>query len=274
MEKTIKRNIYIVLGLTVFLLIAMVAAWGTLLVKPQKAAIAQAQTDYQASKAIADRLPQAIADKTKAEDRRAYLRGQMAFFRQRYRSLYFGAINDPNPAVQKAARIVAWRRWQNEYFNDYGIVLRQELINVANATGVTINTAVKVTAPPRAPEEVAVPAYGLFKPTGGALSLTITGTLSDIMQFFNRINQSSILMLVDRNVRLEGYSPEIKATFSVTPYLLASGPGVALGTGTAGAAAPAAAPGVAGAEGTTSSAGAPDIDAPDIDGTGGAGPSP
>ncbi|MDF2439117.1 MAG: hypothetical protein JWN98_101, partial [Abditibacteriota bacterium] len=124
MEKTIKRNIYIVLGVTVVLLIAMVAAWGTMLVKPQAAEIAKTQTEYDASKKEADRLPQAIADKTKAEDRRAYLNGQIAFFRQRYRSLYFGAINDPQPAVQKAARIVAWRRWQNEYFNDYGIVLR------------------------------------------------------------------------------------------------------------------------------------------------------
>jgi hypothetical protein len=246
MEKTIRRNIYIVLGLTVVLLIAMVFAWGTMLVKPQNAAIAKAQTDYQASKTVADRLPQAIADKTKAEDRRAYLRGQIAFFQQRYRSLRFGDINSTDPVRQKSEREIAWRRWQNEYFNDYGIALRQELINVANSTGVTINTAVKVVAPPRAPEEVAVPAYGLFKPTGGALAITITGTLSNIMQFFNRVNQSSILMLVDRNVRLEGYSPEIKATFSLTPYLLAAGPGVTLGTGTPGAAAAAPAPGVGG----------------------------
>jgi hypothetical protein len=236
-EKIIKRNIIIAISVTVFLLIVMVVAWGQLLVKPQNAAIAAAELKYQDRKKVADALPTALTEKRKAEDQRQYLEGQLAFFRSRYRSLYFGAINDTNPAIQEAAREVAWRRWMNEYHVGYGIALKRELEAAANATGVTISSAIKVSAPPRAPEEVAPTSNGLFRPTSSPMSMTIVGTLPAILQFFNRINQSSILMVVDRNLKLEGYSPEIKATFSLTPYLLAAGPGAKLG-GT-GAAAPA-----------------------------------
>ncbi len=248
-EKVIKRNIIISIVVTLLVVIGMVAAWGTLLVKPQNTQIAETQRQYEERKGVADRLPKALADQKKAEDQRNYVKGQLAFFRARYRSLYFGDISNTNPSIQKAAREVTWRRWMNEYYTGYGLALRSELIRVANATGVTINTEVKVVAPPKLPEEVAAPANGLFKPTGGPVNVSITGSLSNILQFFNRINQSPILMMVDRNIKLEGFSPEIKATFSVTPYLLAAGPGANLSATGGAAAAPAVDGGAPAADG-------------------------
>jgi len=230
MEKRIKRNIWIVVGLSVVVLIAMVVAWSQLLIKPQNVKIAKADDEYKASKKIADRLPAALADQVKAEDKRDYLEGELAFFRQRYRHLEFGDIKSKDADVASAALEIAWKRWMNEYFNDYGQALRQELVDAANATGVTINTSVQVVAPPKTPEEAAqlIPTNGLLKPTGGALKVSITGSLANILQFFNRINQSSVLMVIDRDIKLAGYAPEITTTFSATPYLLASGPGVSL----------------------------------------------
>ncbi len=238
-EKIIKRNIIIAVVVTLLLVIGMVAAWGTLLVKPQAKEIAETEGKYTERKQVADDLPKELENLKKAEDQRAYVEGQLAFFQHRYRSLYFGDISNTDPNVQQAARETTWRRWMNEFYTGYGIALRDELVNAANATGVTINTAVKVVAPPRAPEEVAAFASGLYKPTGGPLNVTITGSLSNILQFFNRINQSSILLLIDRNIRLEGYSPDIKVTFSLTPYLLAAGPGAKSGFGGAAPATPA-----------------------------------
>jgi hypothetical protein len=137
--------------------------------------------------------------------------------------------------------------------------LRATLVSVANETGVTINVAPpKVDAPPRAPEDVVIPATGFFRPTSntanGVLNTTVTGSLSNIMRFFNRINYSPVLMVIG-TVKLEdastgastgqsGSGPEtavattaggpnrIRATFSVTPYLLAAGQGVKLGAAT------------------------------------------
>jgi hypothetical protein len=131
-----------------------------------------------------------------------------------------------------------------------------------------------VDAPPRAPEDLAIPANGFFRPTSnsnnGVLSVTVTGTLTNVMRFFNRVNISPILMVVG-TLKLDsasggttpggtggfggppGSAPaanvatgepnQITATFTLTPYLLAAGPGVTLTAGGA-AAATGAAPGV------------------------------
>ena len=250
MEKLIRRNIWIVVGLSIVLLIAMVVAWSQLLIKPQNVAIAKADAEYKASKTIADRLPTALSEQIKAEDKRDYLKGQLAFFRGRYRHLEFGDIKSKDADVASAALELSWKRWMNEYFNDYGQALRQELVDAANETGVTINTSVQVVAPPKTPEEAAqlIPSNGLLKPTGGALKVSVTGALSNILQFFNRINRSSVLMVVDRDIKLTGFAPETTATFSATPYLLASGPGVSLN---------ASAPAAGGEAGASATGGSP-----------------
>lgn len=253
MESRIRRNIYILIGVAVFLLIAMIAAWYFVLIKKQKEDYAKLQGDITTRKGVADKLEANQVAQKKAEDRLKYLDSQIKFFRNvRYRSLKFEDIGPATggTAVQKAARIATWQRWLREYFSEYGLALKNTLQSYANDAGVVINTASKVNAPPKAPEEVAVPPNGIFKPAGDApLAVTITGPLENVIRFFDRINTSNILMLIG-TIKLDnaatggaggggagganatsvgirpGVSPRITASFSLTPYLLASGPGV------------------------------------------------
>ena len=206
-----------------------------LLVRPQKEELTKTQAHYEARKALADGLKKALAAQRKSEDELGYAKDQMQFLtgtaqrRGRFRSLYFGEINGESDA-NKAARLVTWHRWLNEYYSGFGLALSEELIRIANQAGVVLKTTskIQVDAPPRNPEDVAPPSHGFMMPlsnsNGGALSVTITGDLSHILQFFDEINQSTILMVVG-NIKLSGYSPLITSTFTLTPYLLATGPG-------------------------------------------------
>jgi hypothetical protein len=245
----------------------MIAAWFFALIKPLKETTAKTEKEYDDEAAVARTLQQRLDEKKKAEDRKIYLEGQLAYFRQRYRNLRFGDIgSDPGNLTdaQRSARIAAWRAQLNEFYAGYNNTLRATLVSIANETGVTINIAPpKVDAPPRAPEDVTIPATGFFRPTSntnnGALNTTVTGSLSNIMRFFNRINYSQVLMVIG-TVKLEdastgGSTPQggsgaatpvattaggrnpIRASFNVTPYLLAAGEGVKLGAGTAAPAA-------------------------------------
>ena len=63
--------------------------------------------------------------------------------------------------------------------------------------------------------------------------------------------------MVIGNIKLEGYSPQIKASFPLTPYLLASGPGAV----TTAAASAAPAPGGPGGPGGPGAAPPPPPDA-------------
>lgn len=235
-EKKLRQSIWIVIGVGIFLTIALAVGLVTQVVNKQRVKITAAEATYKAQKTQADLLPTALADKQKAEDVQKYVTGQLAFFRQRYRSLPFAPldaaqITTPNlPENMKTTqarsnRNVAWRRWMNEYANGYGPALQRELISAANESGVVLTTNVKVGDPPKAPEECIPPTNSLFRPTGGALPISIVGSMSNIMQFLNRVNQSSILMLVGNDLKMSGSSPSITATFSITPYLLATGEG-------------------------------------------------
>jgi hypothetical protein len=291
-EGRIKRNIYILIGVTFVLLTGMIAAWFFALIKPLKERTATTEQQYQARRAVAETLPTKLAAQKQAEDRQVYIEGQLAYFRQRYRNLQFGDIGT-DPAnltpLQKAARIQAWRAMLNEFYAGYNNTLRTTLVNVANQTGVTINIAApKVDAPPRAPEDLVIPANGFFRPTSntnnGVLNASVTGSLTNVMRFFNRVNISPILMVVG-TIKLDsanagantagspgggatevttagaatGEPNQITATFSLTPYLLAAGPGVNLtvGSAAAGAAPGAAPPGVGPSTGRDPSADAP-----------------
>lgn len=230
-ETKLKRGIIISLVVTFVLLIGMVVAWNMVLIRPLKEEIAKAQDEYKKEKTDADRLKTALEKQAQAEQNAELVNLQLAYFRRRYRSLNF-TDDMTKPGVREAV----WLRYMNEYFADYGLELRRELIQVANETGVVINTSVKVDPPPQLPEQVAPPPSGYLKPvTGGALATTVTGPLPDIMRFLNRISQSPILMAVG-NVKLDGFSPNIKASFTITPYLVGTGNEVKLPAGAAPAA--------------------------------------
>jgi hypothetical protein len=238
----------------------MTVGWYVALIRPQKEAIVSQQAEYVKQKGIAADLDKSLQEEAKAKQNLRYVQGQLQFLRSRYRNMYFDFGNEgDSPDRKEAKQNLTWRRWLNEYYSGYGLALQRELINAANDSGVIIHTSFKVDAPPKAPEEVVPPPNGFFKPTGGALGLDVTGTLSAIMAFLRRLNSmSSDILLVVGNIKLEGTSPQIKATFSVTPYLLATGKPVTLkGVAAAAPAAPAGAP-----PGGAPPAGAPPAGAP------------
>lgn len=240
MERKILRNIYILAGVFVLLLVGMILGWFFVAVRPQREKIATTQKQYDDRKIVADKLKGNLAEQKKAEDKRRYLEGQLAFFRGRYRHFTYpelGVAGNEDPK-QKAQRIATWRLFVREYFSEYGEALKQELIDAADAADdpmdgrkFLLNTQVKVDAPPKAPEDLTIPAHGLLKPTsasnGGVLNVTVTGSFAEIKNFFVRINRSPILFVVG-NIKLDGASPTITATFTLTPYLVATGPGVKL----------------------------------------------
>lgn len=219
------------------------------LVRPQKEQLTKVQATYDSRKQLADNLSPALAAQRKSEDELSYAQDQMEFLtgtanrKGRFRSLYFGDISGSSDANQ-AARLVTWHRWLNEYYRGFGFALRGELLRIARESGVNLKTdgKIQVDAPPRNPEDVKPPSHSFMLPlsnsNGGAIKISITGDLPHILKFFNGINQSSILMVVG-TIKLEGYSPLITASFPLTPYLLASGPGAVPSVDAAPAGAPA-----------------------------------
>jgi len=244
-ETRIRRNIIILVVVTFLVLVGMSAGWFFVLVRPQKEEIAKVEQDYTGLKAKAGELKKNLDDERKAKDKLEYLQGQLAFFRGSevsegtqglYRRLYFGAI-DGTSAINIAAREEAWRKWMNEYHYSYGPTLGFELDRIAKLANVQVPIpAIKVDDPPQKPEDVKTPANGLLKPlsatNGGQITLTVSGSFGNILRFLEYVNHSSILMVVG-NIKLEGYSPNLKATFPLTPYLIAAGPGIKLTAGSA-----------------------------------------
>lgn len=227
-EVKLKRSIIgVYVGMAV-LLVAMVLVWKLRSYDKVNADIAAASGELETARGTANELGSALFAQAKAEHQLELATSQVNFFRARFRNLPFDVRTD-------GTRNATWIRYMNEYFSEFGLALRRQLVTAADETGVVINTTVKVEAPPQNPEDMVNPPSGYLKPvSGGAMNLEVTGALPNILRFFERINQSQTLMLVG-NVKLEGVAPIIKATTTVTPYLVASGPSAQL-------AAPAAAP--------------------------------
>lgn len=260
METRIRRNIWILVIVTFLVMVGMSAGWFFLLVSPQNEEYAAVQGKYTERKGVADGLKKALEDERQAKDKLEYLKGQAFFFRGSdenrsvnglYRRLYFGDI-DGTSKINEREREEAWRAWMNEYHYTYGPALKRELERIARdepsgsaPVAITISE-IKVDDPPQMPEDVKgkIPANGLLKPlsatNNGDLDITVTGPFPNIVRFLERLNRSSFLMVVG-NIKLEGHSPGLKATFKLTPYLVASGKGAKL-TAAAAAAAPAGDP--------------------------------
>lgn len=240
METRIRRNIIILVVVTFLVLVGMSAGWFFALVRPQREQIAQVGKEYDEFALSAGKLDTNLKEKQKAEDQLKYLTGQLEFFRGGqtnrdaiglYRRMYFGEIEGGGD-VNKAARDYAWRAWMNEYHYQFGPALRDEFLRAEAASGIALTMpAIIVDAPPQMPELVKAPTNGFLKPlsatNNGTLTMTISGAFPNLLRFLNTINHASILMVIG-NIKLEGYSPTIKATFTVTPYLIAAGPGAKL----------------------------------------------
>jgi hypothetical protein len=262
-ETRIRRNIIILVVVTFLVMVGMSAGWFFLLVSPQNEEYAAVEGKYTERKQVADKLKTALEQERQAKDKLEYLKGQAFFFRGSdenravnglYRRLYFGEIDGDTP-INERARQEAWRAWMNEYHYTFGPQLRAELLRIAGDQSAPVSITIsdiKVDDPPQMPEDVKgkIPANGLLEPlsatNNGELDITITGPFPNIVRFLERLNRSSFLMVVGQ-IKLEGHSPGLKASFKLKPYLVASGKGAKLTAGAAAAPAPAGDPAAAAA---------------------------
>lgn len=223
METKYLRAIWIAIGVTFALIVATIVVWKLKFYDDVNARLTKAETDYQAAKTTADSLDKELKAEALAKEKLLLAQDQLVYFRSRFRGLNLDLT--PGGPLNRS-----WIGYMNEYFSGYGLSLRQQLLRAADETGVVLNTSLKVDAPPQMPENVTAPPSGFLKPiagAGGTLNVDVTGDMDSILRFLERINRSPILMTVGA-IKMEGASPEIKATFTVTPYLVAKGPAVKL----------------------------------------------
>lgn len=251
------------------LIVAMVLVWKFRFYDDTVSKLTTTNASYETAKQGADKLAPTLKSALLAQQRLALAQGELDYFRTRYRSLPFDLTE--SPITGQGPRNATWGRYLNEYSSGsgeyvtgFGIEVVRQLKRAADESGVIIGSNIKVDPPPQNPEDVVNPPSGLLKPSAAPLATTVTGTFGSILNFFQIINRSEILMVIG-NVKMEGTSPNIKATFTITPYLLVSGPSAQAAAipgidgarpGTA-AAAPAAGTGEPGMPGEPSAEGAP-----------------
>lgn len=203
------------------LIVAMVLVWKFRFYDQVVSRLATTNGTYRTEKANADKLAPTLKSALLAQQRLGLAQGELDYFRTRYRSLPFDLTE--TPISGQGPRNATWTRYLNEYASGFGLEARRQLIRAADESGVQIKTNVKVDAPPQNPEDVVNPPSGLLKPQAAPLAVSVTGTFGSILNFFQIINRSEILMVIG-NVKMAGTSPNIEATFTITPYLLVSGP--------------------------------------------------
>ncbi len=240
MEIKYQRGIFLALGITFALIVAMIVVWKLKFYDDVTQQITTAQTNLTTAQGKGATLDTELKGAAIAKENLTLAQDELTYFRRRFRSLNFDLTATPGDAPRNRT----WRGYMNEYFADYGLELRRQLLQSAAETNVIINTSVKVDAPPQVPENVVAPPSGFLKPvSGGNLTVDVTGDLGSILRFLERVNRSPILMTMGA-IKLEGASPTIKATFTLTPYLVGTGPAIVLPAGagvgaTTGEAAPA-----------------------------------
>lgn len=245
METKYRRGIFLAFGITFALIVAMIVVWKLKFYDDVTQQITTANAALTTAKTEGAKLGSELKTAAQAKENLSLAKDELEYFRRRYRSLRF----DLPPAANAPARLNTWRGYMNEYAFNYGVEVRRQLINAANETGVVLNTSLKVDAPPQVPENVVAPPSGFLKPvTGGNMTVDVTGDLGSILRFLERVNRSPILMTVGA-IKLEGASPTIRATFTITPYLVATGPSIKLPAGAAPVVADAAAAGAPSVEG-------------------------
>ncbi len=245
METKYRRGIFLAFGITFALIVAMIVVWKLKFYDDVTQQLTTTQASYATAKTTGATLDAELKGAAIAKENLVLAQDEIGYFRQRFRSLNFDLTATPG----EGPRNRTWLGYMNEYFSDYGLEMRRQLVRAADETGVVLDTSLKVDAPPQMPENVVAPPSGFLKPvTGGSITVTVAGDLGSILRFLERVNRSPILMTVGA-IKLEGASPAIKATFTITPYLLGTGPSIVLPAAAPVAAAnPDAVPGEPGAE--------------------------
>lgn len=228
-EALLRRNI------TIISIVSVVLAGLILLIMKLRffdtvnADITKANTTYESNKTTGAKLKDNLKALKIAQNNLTFAQQQTNVFRQRFRSLNFNLPPEPDAGP----RIATWRRYLNEYNSDYGVELRRVLIQAADETGVIISTTVKVAAPPQNPEDVVTPPGGFLKPLSDtSVSVQANGPLPNVMRFLERINQSEVLLTTGSTgsvgIKVESNALGVRATFNITPYLVATGPAAQL----------------------------------------------
>lgn len=228
METKYRRGIFLAFGITFVLIVAMIVVWKLKFYDDVTQKVSVANSAYKTAAERSTSFNKELVAAAVAKENLVLAQDELDYFRQRFRSLRF----DLTPTPGDGPRNRTWLGYMNEYFSSYGLAMRQQLVSAANESGVVLTTSLKVDAPPQVPELVAAPPSGFLKPvSGGSLAVEVIGDVPSILRFLDRVNRSPILMTVGA-VKLEGTSPLIKATFPITPYLVATGPSAVLPAGT------------------------------------------
>ena len=249
-EALLRRNILIIAIVSGVLAALILLVMKLRFFDTVNADITRSTAAYQTNDTAGKALKANLDAQKIAENNLRFAQQQTNAFRQRFRSLNFNLPADPGDG----ARIATWRRYLNEYNSDYGVELRRVLLDAADETKVLISTNVKVAAPPQNPEDVVTPPGGFLKPLSDtSVSVSATGPLPNVMRFLERINQSEVLLTTGSTgsvgIKVEAVPPlGVRATFNITPYLVATGPDAQLpapsaAVPAAGAGAPGGAPG-------------------------------
>ena len=208
------------------LIVAMVLVWKFRFYDPLLSELDTTNTEFTKQETQAKKLDVALKGALLAQQKLELASGELDYFRARYRSLPMDLTE--SPVLGQGPRNATWRRYLNEYASNFGLAARSQLIRAADESGVQIATNIKVQAPPQNPEDVFAPPSGLLKPETEALGVTVTGTFGSILQFFQIINKSEILMVIG-NVKTttpadaKTFPAPVTAAFTITPYLLVSG---------------------------------------------------
>ena len=208
------------------LIVAMVLVWKFRFYDDAVSKLANASDEYKKQSDSAAKLAPTLKEALLAQQRLSLAQGELQYFRTRYRSLPFDLTE--TPVSGQGPRNATFVRYLYEYSRDFGLAARSQLIRAADESGVQIKTNIKVDAPPQNPEQIISPGSGLLKPQAAPLGVTVTGTFESLLNFFQIINRSEILMVIG-NVKMAGTTPNIQATFTITPYLLVSGPSAQVG---------------------------------------------
>lgn len=243
-EALLRRNI------TIISIVSVVLAGLILLIMKLRffdtvnASLTAANTNYSTYEGNGKKLKDNLKSLKIAQNNLTFASDQTNVFRQRFRSLAF----DLPPEPDAGPRVATWRRYLNEYNSDYGVELRRVLIQAADESEVIISTSVKVAAPPQNPEEVVTPPAGFLKPLSTtSVSVQASGPLNNVMRFLERINQSEVLLTTGSTgsvgIKVEAAPLGVRATFNITPYLVATGPAAQLPAPAAAPSTGSAAPG-------------------------------
>ncbi len=207
------------------LIVAMVLVWKFRFYDPVLSELNTTNEKYDKQKTEADKLDVSLKSALLAQQRLDLAAGELDYFRRRFRSLPMDLTE--SPIVGQGPRNATFVRLLEEYSSGFGLAAVSQLKRAADESGVVINSKIAVQVPPQNPEQVVAPASGILKPPTEALSVTVTGTLDSVLQFFQIINKSEILMVIGNVATTSDnktFPSPVTATFTITPYLLVSGP--------------------------------------------------